>query len=166
MLLLLRFALFVSSAVVDFNSPKDPIVILLVLGTMCICLAIWVCNSGSIYRKWYINILESSFILNLGLLSLASYHVKVEGGNQAAVAYISVAIAFLTFLGIMAYHIVQQVMDFRVWRNTVQPKLCRLQDTQRRQASIEMADSPARLTFQPVPTTFVELRESLLSSLQ
>ena len=94
MLLLLRFALFVSSAVVDFNSPKDPIVILLVLGTMCICLAIWVCNSGSIYRKWYINILESSFILNLGLLSLASYHVKVEGGNQAAVAYISVAIAF------------------------------------------------------------------------
>ena len=92
--------------------------------------------------------------------------MKVEGGNQAAVAYISVAIAFLTFLGIMAYHIVQQVMDFRVWRNTVQPKLCRLQDTQRRQASIEMADSPARLTFQPVPTTFVELRESLLSSLQ
>ena len=48
MLLLLCFALFISSAVVDLNSPKDPIVILLVLGTMCICLAIWVCNSG-----WY-----------------------------------------------------------------------------------------------------------------
>jgi len=134
--------------------------------TMCICLAIWVCNSDSMYRKWCINILESSFILNLGFLSLASYHVKVEGGNQAAVAYISVAIAFLTFLGIMAYHIVQRVMDSRVWRNTVQPKICRLQDT-RRQASIEMADSPARLlTSQPVPTTFAELRESLLSSQQ
>ncbi len=42
------------------------------------------------YKKWYNNVLESSFIHNLTILASAFNHVKVEGGNQAAVAYTSV----------------------------------------------------------------------------
>ena len=48
---------------------------------------------------------ELSFILNLGMLAVAIQHVKQSGGSQAAVTYTSVGIAFLTFVGIVIYHI-------------------------------------------------------------
>ena len=49
--------------------------------------------------------IELSFILNLGILAVATNHVKQSGGSQAAVAYSSVGIAFLSFVGIITYHI-------------------------------------------------------------
>ena len=47
---------------------------------------------------------ELLFILNLGILAVATIYVKLSGGSQAAVAYISVGIAFLTFVGIVTFH--------------------------------------------------------------
>ena len=61
--------------------------------------------SGLVYKSWYLNALEVSFILNLGMLAVATYHVNQSGGSQAAVAYTSVGIAFLNFVGIVTYHI-------------------------------------------------------------
>ena len=58
---------------------------------------------GKVYKSWYLNALELSFILNLGILAVATYHVSLSGGNQAAVAYISVGIAFFNFVGIIIY---------------------------------------------------------------
>ena len=58
-----------------------------------------------VYKSWNLNALEVSFILNLGILAVATYYVKLSGGIQAAVAYTSVGIAFLTFVGIVTYHI-------------------------------------------------------------
>ena len=52
---------------------------------------------------------ELLFILNLGILAVATYHVKLSGGSQAAVAYTSVGIAFLTFVGIVTNHIYLQI---------------------------------------------------------
>ena len=49
------------------------------------------------------------FILNLGILAAATHHVKLSGGSQAAVAYTSVGIAFLSFLGIVTYHIYMRI---------------------------------------------------------
>ena len=48
---------------------------------------------------------EVSLILNFGILAVATYHVTLSGGSQAAVAYTSVGTAFLTFVGIVIYHI-------------------------------------------------------------
>ena len=62
-----------------------------------------------VYKKWYLNALELSFILNLGILAVTTIYVKVSGGSQAAVAYTSVGIAFLTFVGIITYHIYLQI---------------------------------------------------------
>ena len=42
--------------------------------------------------------IEPSFILNLGILAVATQHVKQSGGSQAAVAYTSVGLAFLPHL--------------------------------------------------------------------
>ncbi len=109
---------------------------------------------------------ESSFILNLAILAAASYQVKVEGGSQAAVVYTSISVAFLTFIGIMVYHASERIRSSLVWRSYARPKLRLCVETfchQQHQEPIEMAVPPT--APQPlVPTTFVELRESLLES--
>lgn len=59
---------------------------------------------GGIYRKKSLDILESSFVLNLGITAAVMQHVKFQQKNQAAVVYTSTGIAFGMFLGILVYH--------------------------------------------------------------
>ena len=44
-----------------------------------------------IYKAWTLDLLEASYILNLGVLA---YYVKQAGGNQDALTYVSVGIAW------------------------------------------------------------------------
>ncbi len=150
--------------IVESNSPRDPSVNLLVLIIACIGLTVLEWNTGSMYKMWYNNALESSFILNLTILAAVSYQVKVEGGNQASVVYTSVSIAFVTFLGIVMYHVAERVKDSRMWRNSIVPRLEYLRNRrQQHQDPLEMAVPPTA-SPPPVTTTFVDLRESLLET--
>ncbi len=167
LLLLLRFVLLIIATVMDVNSPRDPSVNLLVLGITCTGLMVLVWNTGDPYRKWYNSALESSFILNLIILALASYQVKLEGGTQNLVGYTSTSIAFVTFQGIMAYHVVKRVKETRIWRHSLGPKLQTLKGVLFRshaqpQNAIEMSVPPTAPPPQ-VTTTFVDLREPLLT---
>ena len=123
LLLVLRFIMFLISSIIDMESPQDPHVNLLVIIASTFLLAMWVWNaSGGVYKKWYINVLESSFIFNLALLATATYQVKLAGGNQAAVFYSSVSVAFSTFIGIIIYHVFQRLRDSRAWRNVIRER--------------------------------------------
>ncbi len=62
-----------------------------------------------VYKKNWMNVLEFSFILNLGILTTATLFNGLESGKQAATAYTSVGIALLTAVGILAYHAHAQV---------------------------------------------------------
>ena len=55
--------------------------------------------------------MSTSFILNLGILAIATYYVKlaVVPVNQAAVVYTSVGVAFATFIGVVLYHTYHQI---------------------------------------------------------
>ena len=66
---------------------------------------------GGVYKNWYVGALETSFLLNLGILSTGTYHVRYSGGNQAAVTYTLLSIAFVTFAGILIYHSYLQIRD-------------------------------------------------------
>ena len=68
-----------------------------------------------IYKSWCLSLLETSFILNLTILSVASLYIRVTGGNQNAATLTSVGIAFATFTGIV-FHSVQQLKGSRLWR--------------------------------------------------
>ena len=59
--------------------------------------------TGLIYKKLCLEILEASFILNLGLLAAATYSVRLAESpeSQAAVTYVSVGVAFATFVGVI-----------------------------------------------------------------
>ena len=102
LLLLLRCALFIVFA---FNISGDNSINLLATSSTIFGILGWFTLSGVVYKNWYLNAIEVSFILNLGVLATATYHVNQSGGNQAAVAYTSVCIAFLTFIGIVTYHV-------------------------------------------------------------
>ena len=123
LLLLIRFILFLISATVDIESPQDPHVNLLVVMITSTSMSVWVWNaSGGVYKKWYLNVLESSFILNLAFFAAASLYVSKAGGNQAAVFYTSVTVAFSTFFGIIVYHVFQCLRESRAWRNLVRKR--------------------------------------------
>ena len=106
LLLLIHCALFFVFA---FNSTGDDNINLLVTSLATSGILIWFSLSGTIYKSWHLNALEVSFILNLGTLAVATYHIKLSGGSQAAVAYTSVGIAFLIFVGIVICHIYMRI---------------------------------------------------------
>ena len=102
LLLLVRCALFLVFA---FNISGNDNVNLLVISSATSEIFVWFALSGMVYKKWYMNALELSFILNLGILAAATYHVNQSDESQAAVAYTSVGIAFLSFQGIVTYQV-------------------------------------------------------------
>ena len=86
-------------------------------------LIVWAWVSGGVYRNWCLDALEGSFALNLIILVGATYHVHPSTGNQYAVGYTSVSIALLTCIGILTYHIFQQVRHTKLWKKVPKLKL-------------------------------------------
>ena len=99
---MVRCALFLIFA---FNISGDENVNLLVICSTAFGIIGWFTFAGVVYKSRSLNAIEVSFILNLGMLAVATYHMNQSGGSQAGVAYTSVGIAFLTFAGIVTYHI-------------------------------------------------------------
>ena len=106
LLLLVRCALFLVFA---FNISGNDSVNILAISSATFGILVWFTLSGVVYKSWCLNALEVSFILNLGILAAATYHVTLSGGSQAAVAYTSVGTAFLTFVGIVTYHVYMRI---------------------------------------------------------
>ena len=69
-----------------------------------------------IYTTWILGLLETSFILNLAILATVTFYTRISGGNQNAVTFTSVGIAFATFTGIVIYHFFEQLKGTRLWR--------------------------------------------------
>ena len=65
----------------------------------------WAWVSGGVYRNWCLDALECSFALNLITLVGATSYVNHSHGNQLAVGYTSVSIAFATFVCILAFRL-------------------------------------------------------------
>ena len=116
LMLLVRCALFLLFAL---NALGDPSVNLLAIGsiTSILPIIVYALFGNKIYKNWYLNMLELSFLVNLGILALATLYIRSTGGNQNAVTFTSVSVAFATFVGIVIYHSVQQIKHTpQLWR--------------------------------------------------
>ena len=60
-------------------------------------------------------------MLNLIVLAAATYHVNHSRGDKHAVGFTSVSIALATLIGILVYHIFQQLRHTKLWKKM--PKL-------------------------------------------
>ena len=149
LLLVTRFCLFL---VFTFNVNGD---------TSVNILAIAVCLIGlqaifflfTVYKAWYLNVLEASFIINLLLLAVGTYYVEISEGNQNALTYTSVSVAFATFCGIVVYHSYLQIKDSKLIEKLVCTRKAHADDIDIIYAQME--DPPIRYA-KPVTTTFVE----------
>ena len=112
-MLVFRFLLLLVFAV---NYQHDPSINLLVIIVGAGILHLWAWVSGGVYENWCLDVLEGSFTLNLVILGVATYHIKLSRGNQLAVGCTSVSIAVITFIGILFYHIFKQVRHTKLWK--------------------------------------------------
>ena len=77
-----------------------------------------------VYEHWCKDLLESTFILNLGILSLATFYLKKESNddeNQLILSSISVGITFITSIGILLFHISLVFKSSNIWRENMIP---------------------------------------------
>ena len=120
LMLLLRFVLFLISAV---NVLGDPSTNLLATAFVSVAILTFPTVLGArIYKGRCLNVLEISFLLNLNILTGASYHIRLTKGNQNAATFTSVSIALTTFTGIVIYHCIQQMKATRLWQRTLSLK--------------------------------------------
>ncbi len=100
-LLLARIALFLTFA---YNSTNEPSINLLAVSTTVLVLLMYTSSVGQVYRFRYLTLLESSFLLNAMVFTLGTFYNQLAGGNQTALAYTLVSIAFLEFIAIVISH--------------------------------------------------------------
>ena len=106
-LLVVRGVLFVFFA--SFFAIENNINLLLISVTS-LAIPIYTSFTKRLYKKTYATILENVCFLNLGMLGIGTYHIRVVGGNQGALVTTSVGIAFLEFCVITIFHCYQFVI--------------------------------------------------------
>ena len=165
LLLIVRFALY---TVFTFNVLGDPNVNLLIIASSTFGITIFAWLTGRVYEKQWLAVLESSFILNLGILAIGTYFIKLAGGNQATFVYTLVSIAFATFIGIVLYHIHFQLKSTKTGKRLLESStsffhgiLARI--TLENSTDKQPQENEQGLTNDSsITSTYVELRELLL----
>lgn len=118
-LLLVRIVLAVSASVNIGQYDSDTILFVISVVMSLLVAFGWV-SSGGMYKKWPHNVLECSFFLNLGILSISMLFLtqgNVRG--QRALILTSSWVALVQFGGILVYHIYKQlnsIRRLREWR--------------------------------------------------
>ena len=165
LLLLVRAILFLVFSVNVFG---DPTINLFTIILTIFIVFLYVSMSQHVYKVKYLNMLEYSFYLNLGITSTASLY---SPKNLTALTYTSVGIAFVTFCVIVLHHIVIRIKALCQENHHFQQIAAKMNSlklrTNSQQQNQNQATHQATHTTHPpgnplVPITFIELREPLL----
>ena len=157
LLLLIRCILFLIFATVGDDSANLLAICSIITGLITLAFIM-----GVVYKNWYLGVLDVSFLLNLVILAAATYHVKVSGGSQAAVTFTLLSIVFMSFVGIILFHIFLQIrntnlcekLKFVIVQNMQLPVNSDQTSPQENEAAFRNSNS--------VPMSYVDLREPLL----
>ena len=172
LLLLVRAILILLNIIVD-----QPERILLATAIVVQLLSTVSWFSGGIYRKWPLNVLEFSFLLNLAITSTATLFVRSLGNEpeyQSAVIYTSVSIAILEFVVIFLHTLYLKIIKasckslnfvkFQQGLITLRSRLSRVlefsQNTRNKKAKSDLKKQASRPSIQSVQSctsTVVEL---------
>ena len=111
-LLLVRNILFLVFAINYSNNPALNLMAIVIASLFVLALT-W--SFRAVYKQWPLDVLESSFILNLGSVSVIVLYTGVSQ-SASVVAYTSTGVALATFVGIILYHCYKQVSKTELWR--------------------------------------------------
>ena len=155
-----------------FGSGDNPHTNLLAIISICIVAITMFKVTGGIYDKSWIDTLEMSFLVNLGVLAAATSYSLISSINdhRAIATYLSISIALLTFIGIIVVHV--------YWRLKKLPMVKERMDAfAKKIRGIKLIKSRKRIINEPVEleankvtqsvaelTPVTDLREPLLES--
>ena len=108
------------------NDPKQYLLAICVL-VLCIGSRGWMFGSPGIYKKAWVDLLNVSFMLNLAIVSAVILYCESVGSSEIVkmvIGYTSLGVAFMTFIGILIYHIHLQVKDTVFGRKFVEQCGC------------------------------------------
>ena len=88
------------------NVTGNPLVNLFAVIILTTFLAIYKGVLSGVYRKWPVDVLESTIYLNLILFASSTMYILELRGNQATLANISLTMYFITVIVILGYHTV------------------------------------------------------------
>ena len=84
-----------------------------------------------VYKKWLLNVLEFSFLLNICITS-GVLAITQQKHIQSQVVYTSVSISAITFLGILVYHFQSQLRKKTFWKKLIRKFSIQRQNTKSR----------------------------------
>ena len=123
---------------------------------------------GRVYTHRYNDILESSFILNLCIFSIATFYLKERNiQNQHTILNTSIGITFVTFIGIVIFHIYLLLKSTRIWNVCVISMFCKSKWLCKVFSIVQKEDESLVLKSndpEVVTSTLVELREPLIDN--
>ena len=156
LLLTIRIILLVIFAL---NQDSGSNVNLICIAVFSFILLAWVYLTGWIYESLLNNCLEFVFLLNLGLTSSATLFY---GSPSETVICMSTGIAFITFMGIIIYHIQRRIFLSKFGAK-LKKKLSRFRFKRNIDREVTNKD-PQTCTPTQVTHTVVELTEPLLEN--
>ena len=113
LLLFARLGLYLALWRTDGHRSKTQIIL-----AICVFLFFLACVfPRGVYKKWPLNILEFSFIFNLGLASAAVATLSVD--VRKYFGWTSIGIAAFTFFLIIGFHSYKKASGTRIWRRIV-----------------------------------------------
>ena len=165
LMLLTRCVLFLAFIT---NYSSDEVVVNSYITTLVISgiLLVKTCST-KVYRSFWNNLLELSFLCNMEILSATlSYFKGTSSADNSMICKstsASISISFITFIGIVIYHTHLQMQRTRWYISTTQAVLSKLHIRQHSTSSTE--DNLQVPQAKALPSTsLVELREELLAS--
>ena len=99
------------SLIAAVNVLEDDSVNLLVIGTITFLLMALLWASAGIYKMWAFVLLDTSFLINLIILTLATFYNKVSSGSQYASVSVSTGLCFSVFSLVLFYHCFRRVIS-------------------------------------------------------
>ena len=172
LLLVVRIVLF---AIFGGNALGDPRINLFAISVVILTLVVFWVIAGKVYKKLWIKLLESFFLLNLGAFAAATLFLKSLEGlsvvqKQAVLTSIMVGSAALVFIGILAYHCFQEVTKKSVLKHIFSKCSAFVTDADHDRGCAENSEgvsdgSTAAVSQQPTVSVIAinELREPLLT---
>lgn len=166
LLLLSRLGLFMTFAINATGS--DSINLLAISSVTAALLAM----KGRVYSQYGNDILESVFILNLCILSVATFYIKDNYGGQSQLllSSLSVGTTFVTFICLLFFRIYVRIKSTNIYNrytvpctSMIWPSVFRLFST-RVENNFERHFSELHTKPSEVTSTTVEIREPLLEN--
>ena len=118
-----------------------------------------------VYKHWPLNILEFSFLINLGILStLVATFCHSSGSHASSFVYPSIAIAILLFVCIVLYHCVKRLMSYNRFQRFIQSVTAKFHGLRNGWKEVENEEEAEPFLNQQMPQVhnFSRYRETLL----